>query len=452
MNWITKRAIKAASLGGSGRILGNALGLLITSSLAHNVTDIALSTYFLAITYASIISIIIQLGTPEILARFAGEKVNRGNETSALQIGATIVLTSAGFISILALSTYILLSLLNTLFSLPSVIYVYTVFWGLALASLNNNCEFFRTFHFHKRFAIHLYVSQNIFFLSLITIIRLNGNTLGPEGILACGISSTLLALLLSSIEIATITKSSGFKLRILSKKEINKYLKFGIPNSLNNLTNAIISNIDLIIMGALSSPSQTAAYGIATRLVRLAGIPIVMAAVSLPSTMSNLLFRDKKNYLQLLIKQTSSILLTISSSLFLGIAAFGKPLILFLFGEGFDPAYLYFLILFTGKILSIYIGPASYLLTIAGLGQTMLKLNIIFSITLIAAGAAVTSFVGGAGMAIAVAVIGTWQYYAFYRLAQKKIGISTNASCSIALRLAKRLINIRAGKSYKCS
>lgn len=447
MNWITKRAIKAASLGGSGRILGNALGLLITSSLAHNVTDVALSTYFLAITYASIISIIVQLGTPEILARFAGEKVNRGNETSALQIGATIALTSAGFISILTLAAYILLNLINTL-SPPPIIYVYTIFWGLALASLNNNCEFFRTFHFHKRFATHLYVSQNIFFLSITTTIRFNEITLGPEGILICGITSTLLAFFISSIEVAIITKKSGIKFHLLNKKEINEYLKFGIPNSLNNLTNAIIANIDLIIMGILSSPSQTAAYGIATRLVRLAGIPIVMAAVSLPSTMSNLLFRDKKTYLQLLIKQTSSILLTISLALFLGIAAFGKPLILFLFGEGFDPAYLYFLILFTGKILSIFIGPASYLLTIAGFGQTMLRLNIIFSITLIATGAAATSVIGGTGMAIAVAGIGTWQYYAFYKLAQKKTGISTNASCSIALRLAKRLINIRADKS----
>lgn len=148
---------------------------------------------------------------------------------------------------------------------------------------------------------------------------------------------------------------------------EIRAWLAVALPLLLIAGSHVLLSQTDIIMLGALVDTDASGIYAAASRLVVL--VPFgLMAVNSMAAPMiAELWAQGDRRELQRLLNVSARAILLATTPLAIGLAVLG-PFVLGLFGEQFKASYPALLILIAGQVVNAGVGSVGYLMTMTHL------------------------------------------------------------------------------------
>lgn len=184
-----------------------------------------------------------------------------------------------------------------------------------------------------------------------------------------------------------------------------------------------VMGATDTVMLGTLSTPSETGLYGVAARFFMLMALPLSAASVLMSQRAAKFYAANDIVALEDIVRKAalrtflSSILLAILSTL----AAFN---VVFLFGVGFEGAFLPILILVWSRAaVSVFGEPASALANTAFMGTVSIVV-ILFAMVNFGMNALLIPEFGANGAATATAISFLLMGLLFAYLVKKRLGI----------------------------
>jgi O-antigen/teichoic acid export membrane protein len=222
-----------------------------------------------------------------------------------------------------------------------------------------------------------------------------------------------------------SLTWNYYFKFKPKTKVELNlkPLLKMSVPMLFISGTAVFTSNLDSIMLGALSSVIEVGLYSVASKLALLTSFFLAVSNASIGPKIASLFQKRQIAELSMMVKKTNKILFYIAFTTVLSLVFFGKY-VLNLWGSEFVSAYPILVILSIGQFFNICTGCSGLLLTMTGfekeqsyLSMSILVLNIILNIIFI-------NYFGALGAAISTAFTITLVNIIKVILVKKKLGI----------------------------
>jgi O-antigen/teichoic acid export membrane protein len=141
---------------------------------------------------------------------------------------------------------------------------------------------------------------------------------------------------------------------------------RFAAPLALNELSMFAVLWLDILMLGAMSSRSETGVYGAAQRVTGLIALPLNAVNMMFSPVIASLHGTGDRDGLAELLRVTARWVLFATIPLFAVVLYAGKE-ILGLFGEGFQAGYPALVVLSAGKLVSSATGSVGYVLNMTG-------------------------------------------------------------------------------------
>jgi O-antigen/teichoic acid export membrane protein len=204
----------------------------------------------------------------------------------------------------------------------------------------------------------------------------------------------------------------------------------------------SVTERLDTVLLSTLVSPATAAPYNVASRLALLVGVALAPVGAVLAPMLAQLLARGDRTGLQRALSQ-AVFLSTALAICFAAALLMFAPFLLGLFGKGFSGDSTVFFVLVAGQVVLAMVGPAGYLLAIAGHNRLLIAaslsaaaLDVLLCLVLIPRfgplGASLSTAVSIAANGIVLATI-SWRQVkvdttlvsAFRLLSQRKVGLA---------------------------
>lgn len=142
--------------------------------------------------------------------------------------------------------------------------------------------------------------------------------------------------------------------------------LSLSLPMMLTITMGIIISQTDILMLGAMSSMEEVGVYAIVVKLALLTVFVLNSVNVSIAPKISELYFADKIDELKSLVKKTTKLVVIVSFLPVLILILFGESILGF-FGKEFVLGYTALVLFILGQIASVLAGPVEFLLNMTG-------------------------------------------------------------------------------------
>lgn len=210
------------------------------------------------------------------------------------------------------------------------------------------------------------------------------------------------LARLIVSIVIALYWKKIQTKVSNL-KLGVSNLLQKSFPLFISSISNVLISNIGIILLGFFLNSTSVGFYTVASQIALLSGFMLQITNSSLSGNLSVLYTEDRKQELQTLITRITKYL-TIIGIFPLFIFFFFGDDILSLWGKEFINSYMILLILALGQFVNVATGAAGRMLVMCGFQKEESYINIVFMILNIILNVVLINYFGVIGAALTTA------------------------------------------------
>lgn len=134
------------------------------------------------------------------------------------------------------------------------------------------------------------------------------------------------------------------------------------LPFMIINASNTLNQRLDILFLGLLSTPSQVGVYAVVSRLLPAISFASGVVNTTLKPHISELYSAGDRKPLQSIIFSTSIAVFGFTAGVSLLLAFFGAQ-ILSIFGDDFIAGYIILLILLVGKIVAVLSGPVAIVL-----------------------------------------------------------------------------------------
>ncbi len=182
----------------------------------------------------------------------------------------------------------------------------------------------------------------------------------------------------------------------------IKRLFKFSIPIAAANFLRTVMSNASLIILGIFATAFVIGNFGVASKTGFLINIITDSISISLISAFSSSLINDfKKRNTGRLFSYSVYLSYLVASPMLFAVMVLSKPISYTAFGSAYTLAPIYIAIFGLGFFISIFGIYASQLLISASMLRSLLKYNIIISISQILLALIFIPILGGLGAAI---------------------------------------------------
>ena len=250
---------------------------------------------------------------------------------------------------------------------------------------------------------------------------------LPPVAVTAIRADTIALSLVVLVLSIFVISTSRGKTHWNRPKFETREWLTVSLPLMLITGLQVLFNQTDIIMLGSLTSSSETGIYAAAARIARLVifGITAINAAVA--PMISELYHSGRINKMQSVMDFSSKILLIFTGIIVIIFVFFGKT-ILGLFGPAFSKAWGIMMILVAGQAINSLSGPVAYFLTMTGHQNIAARIVIICAVVNIVLNAMFIPLWGITGAAIATTVsVAAWNIWMLVST-RKLLGINPSA------------------------
>lgn len=430
-----------------GRVLTLLLALLIHALVARLLTPSEFGVFFLLLTLVSVASVFGQFGLPKTVVLLLGETVS-GDQAG--QARATVI-------SILRLSffTALLVGLAVSMvpstalarwtgrqdFSVPMV-FVGIWTFGLVLECLAG--EVFRGLrHFGHAMGFRGLLSKILTLMLMVGLFvaqRTGFADVELKHVVLCFAVCVFMVCLAAVLVIVRKFKNLS-KNRAVSWRAI---VCHSWPMFVTALVALLLEEAGILILSFCSgSASDMALFGLAVRLARLVGMPLIIVNGVVLPIIAELHAGGDRVRLEAVLRFSATTCGMISL-IATGIVSIGGPAILgLLFGSFYRQASGVLLLLAVGKLANAWTGSCGIALLMTRRQRTHLWINLVTLLLVTAGGVFLTRWFGVLGMAVAVLGSGLVQQALFLVLAKRALGFWTMGTWNTqSLRNYWRLLN----------
>ncbi len=186
--------------------------------------------------------------------------------------------------------------------------------------------------------------------------------------------------------------------------EETGRWIRVSVPLLLVSGFHIILSQTDMIMVGALLNTDRAGIYVAATRLAQLVPLCLIAAAAIAAPTIAELWTVGDRPRLQRLLTVSARIVFLATLPLVAGLVLAGR-FALGLFGSGFEQAYIPLLILTAGHLISVSTGTVGYVMTMTGLEGQAAKIMAGVAAANLVLNAVLIPLLGIRGAALATAI-----------------------------------------------
>ncbi|WP_170984180.1 oligosaccharide flippase family protein [Rhodoligotrophos defluvii] len=384
------------------RVVGAALAYLGMIVLIRWMGAAEFGIYSYALSWATVLGLLLPLGTNAALLRFIPEYQER-RFTERLKGVVTrlrLIVTLASFAGA-ALGLLIVLTIgaeISAPYRVPIIISLCCV-PIFALMDLHEGMA--RAFGWQTLAYGPPYVLQPLLMLLGTGAVAMSG--IRPDAAIA------MAAMLVGSVlclgwQITSIHINLAGRLRAVKARHHTRYwMAISLPLLVMEAFRAMLENTDILLLGALAEPQAVAAYVAALRTAGLLGfLFFAVAAIAVPK-IAQTHFGSGREALQRLVS-ASTALIFVPSLVGAGLLVVAGPWILALFSPEFTSAYAALAILVLAHLFRAATGPVEYMLNLTGHERACMPAYIAAGAFNIAANLVLIPILGLIGAAIATA------------------------------------------------
>jgi O-antigen/teichoic acid export membrane protein len=423
------------------RIISATSGLFLTAFLARSLSQTEAGGYFILLSFASIVGVILGFGTNLSSVRLiaASEAKGTHGETKGTVITAlVIILLLSALFSIVVYFTDSL-GLLNGYSNFEDGLTSLLVIWSIALAGQTVTSEFWRG-------------------LNKIALASIFGGVLAS----VCTVTAIIISVFFAQLTLKTVIFVSALsaassaicsiilltraltKLPSRPKYQYKAFLKLSFPLWITNLMLVVLQQADLWLVNTLADQADVALYASASRLTQLLTLPLLVINSAVIPLISASYARAELNKLELILR-TSAALASFPAlvSMMLFIVG-GKTLLINLFGGNYEHALPFLLILGTGQVVNILCGSSGYTLMMTGRQTDMMWITLLAGLFMVCFAWFLGRHYGAIGVAYASTAALSLQSLAMCWRVYAKSEINTFANLSCLVRPIKALKVLR--------
>ncbi len=181
------------------------------------------------------------------------------------------------------------------------------------------------------------------------------------EVVIAAAVIATIgvpIALVPLLKEAARLPRSAGVALR--------EAITVSLPLWVMVVANTALADAHLWVSGALGSPESAALFGVALRVARLLGLPLLAVNMAIGPRIAQLWKQGKKRELEKMLRLSATGISVVSLSVAGALLLAGPATMTLLFGPAFEAAWPAFLILLAGQVLNTSTGSPMILMTVS--------------------------------------------------------------------------------------
>lgn len=437
-----RRGTKAVFLGKVFSVLGV---LLLSGVLARVLPSNDMGVFFLTSSLVSFLAIVCQLGLNQSVVRNIAQAIAQDRYDIARSVSYTSLLY--GIAAILVCILILWCGGLNAIWSVllsegshaPLSLLVFAWVGLTTIQSLQG--EIFRGLHAIGQATLYGVQSGTSGTLSLalgllaLIVLMATGRTLTLD----LAIISLLLGQLVC-VSAAALVLARHFQAVPHGNRPAN-HLNFGLPVPFllmfTGVLIFVVGQVDLWVLGYLSSEEDVAIYGAASTLVKyVSSVNLLLSAV-IPPTVAELYAKGQKQELENMLRATAFMSTLFALGMALLFWIFGAKVLTVIFGASFGIAAPILGVLTLGHIVNALTGNCGVLLIMAGKDRVILSITFVFGVITGALAFVLAEYYGALGVAIASSLglaglnVSMWLFARYY------LGIWTHARFSIAgLRL----------------
>jgi O-antigen/teichoic acid export membrane protein len=204
-------------------------------------------------------------------------------------------------------------------------------------------------------------------------------------------------------------------------------------PITLNALLWKGLSEADLWIVAAFAGVGNAALYGIASRVAAPLQAPLAIGIFALSGTAASMHVEGRHRELEAILKRAARRALMITLPAYAGLLLIGPSGLGAVFGPAYATAMPLVMVLGIGQLLNVAAGMGGTTLLMIGRSRTLLALSAVSTAFTIVAAAALVSWVGVIGAAIASALGVTLQNALALWAVRKSTGMDVHVGASRA-------------------
>jgi len=421
----------------AGRLLAAPISIGIAALSSRVLDPGELGTYLLAANIVGIVVALASLGQDLVIVRFAAEEVaaSQADRVGPLVRRVACIVAIASGIAALAWfagggDVIVRMVEADGLSAAAGLV----ALWILALAQLHLAAEVFRGMYDIRLATLFAASGQSpgIAAGSILVAGLLVLSQLSPRPGLGAVITVTVLATSVSALAAAwLLARRLGASLLRGGGKSSRDLLSTGVPLWVSKVSLLVLLQADLLILAACRPQAEVAVYGVASRLVVVAGIPLAIANSFLPPMIAELNYAGKTKTLERLLRGSATITALPAALVLMTFIVWGRPLLTLLYGAQYRIAWLVLVILGTGKLINVIMGSCGQALSMTGHERAAMGITVLSGVAAVAAAFALGNAYGAVGVAVAMAGGMVLQNALRLGFARKYLGLWTHASVS---------------------
>jgi O-antigen/teichoic acid export membrane protein len=403
-----KELLKGAGWALAGRF-GAALSLLgVHALLARMLTAEDMGMYFLLFSLVSFGAVVAQVGLPKVVVRYIAGALEKNNYQEAKSMVRWAIAGNALGILVLSLLALSPLGLWATSFLIHSndlqTLLLLSVLWVAALSLLQNLAEVFRGFH-DLRLASMFggAVSGSIALVLILTYSQVYGDANLEQAlmlsVIAWGMAVTLSLIFvfrkIKSLPVVRTPESSG-------RFSAGMIASTAWPLWFSDILLFVLLQVDLWIVGAFCSDTDTALYGAAARLMILVALPLMLVNAVIQPKVAAAHARGEIKNIEPVLRGAASVAGALALVAFILVVLLGDLALGTIYGEFYKQAYWVLVILTMGKLLDVLLGSSGVVLAMAGAQYQLLGITTLSAVSLVVLGCVGGIYFGILGVALA--------------------------------------------------
>jgi O-antigen/teichoic acid export membrane protein len=405
-------------------VTGLGVNMLLTRLLSLE----EMGSYFLALSLVTVLAMFARFGTARASVRLIAESIGLTDWPRA----RVVVKRTLSFVAFTGALVGLFLwfggteVLANRVFDDPSLVqlgilisaWVFLMTWQTTIA------EVFRGYHDIRGAVIFGGLFTRVVVLLGLSIVRL----VGIDFSLKYALIVTTSAMAANSIvSLAALKKRGMVEWKTSSAFSMNHLLEIAAPMFVTGSTLLILSQIDVLIVGAFSSANEVALYAAAKRLVLLVNIPLKIISAVLPPMIAQLNKQQRLDELEVIMRSAATAAGIPAAIVLLVIIFSAGPLMTIIYGEKYVGGSVILTILALGQMVNVWAGSCGFALNMTGHHYALMVVSLIVGSLVLVGSILCAARYGGAGVAAVVAAGFAVQNTTMVLVTRKKLGIWTH-------------------------
>lgn len=435
---IRQRLMSSGAWAFSGKVVGALAVLGANAMLSRTLAPEQFGAYFLALSMATILATVFQLGLHQAVIRLVGQALSEGREGearfrigqvfawggAALLIGCGIVY--AGF------GKWVAKDLLESslVLGVTGLIALLLLVHGFQILTAESH----RALSDIRMATLSEGVLARVGFLLLLAMAWLSGVRIGLASALMLFLIASLTGVVVGFIALKRRMATLGPSIQ----KDGRDLVTTAWPLWLLSIITMLLNQFDVWILGLLRPDEDVALYGAALRLVTFVAMPLLLANAIVPPLIAQLSGSNHRDSLERALRITATIAGVPALVLLIGFVFVGETILRVVYGDYYGEGAVVLAILSLGRIVYVWTGSCGLALMLSGHQRLMLGITLFSGLVALGLSLLLVDRYGLPGVAVGAASGIALQNSLALLAARRYVGVWAHMDPFLFLRYAR--------------